>query len=137
MKQKIMKVLGYKYTWWICTIVIYFICLSVIPIEGNYKVNSLNEKTNMMNITYSSIIPFVTHDTIVKAPVIIYGRVLEHKLVQTDKGLKYLTITNVKGVNYVFEDQKTYKYIELNAKDSLFKCEERFWPEHYVTTIPN
>lgn len=115
--------------------VLSFTCL--YPIESNYHVNSIDDKTQMMNITYSSIIPFIQKDTIVKAPVFVYGKVIEHKRIQLEKEIKYLTITNVKGVNYVFEDARTWKYIEMNAKDSVFKCEERFWPEHYVTTIPN
>ena len=114
---------------------IYIICF--IPIPGNYKVNNINDTTKTMNITYMSLVPFIKKDTIVKCPVFIQGKVIEHKRFNTNKGYEYLTITNIKGVNYVFEDEKTWKYIEMNAKDSIFICEERFWPEHDVTTIPN
>lgn len=126
-----------KYIIYTLLSIIVLTCASVFPIEGNFKVNSIDEKNGMMNVTYSSLLPFVQRDTIVKAPILIYGKVIEHKKFQTSKGFAYLTVTNVKGVNYVFEDEKTWKYIEMNAKDSIFTCEERFWPEHYVITIPD
>ena len=126
-----------KYIIYTLVSIILFTCASIFPIESNFKVNSIDEKNGTMNITYTSLLPFVQRDTTVKAPVLIYGKIIEHKRFQTSKGFAYLTVTNVKGVNYVFEDEKTWKYIEMNAIDSIFKCEERFWPEHYVITIPD
>ncbi len=110
-------------------------CICYVPIKGNYKINY--EKDSIMYITYSSILPFVTKDTIAKCPVIVYGKVIENTKVNTETGITYFTVTEVKGHRYVYHTKNAYEYILKNEVDSQFRCLEKFWPDHYIETLDN
>lgn len=114
------------------------VCLFFIPIEGNYKTKSINEKDSTMLVTYASLIPVFQIDTIVKMPRMIKGQVITNGRYQDDEGVKYTTITRVCGHIYNYTSFDAYNYVQTHMdNDSTFKCEERFWPEHYVITIEN
>ena len=115
-----------------CAIVYLLCCL---PMKAVYNEKQLTDST--MKVTYHSIIPFVKVDTVVKAPVIIYGEVIENsKVFRNDGNYEYTTITKVKGHTYVYKSKHAYEYILMNAYDNKFKCIEKFWPSHYIQTIP-
>ena len=114
-------------------VVIYLLC--GLPMKAVYSEVPLTDST--IKVTYHSIIPFYQIDTIVKAPIVIYGDVIENsKTVNNDGKYEYTTITKVKGHTYVYKTQHAYEYILLNSYDNKFKCIEKFWPSHYIQIIP-
>ena len=114
-------------------VVIYLLC--GLPMKSVYYEKSLTDST--MKVTYHSIIPLYKIDTIVKSPIVVYGEVVENsKIINNDGKYEYTTITKVKGHTYVYKSKHAYEYIIMNAYDNKFRCIEKFWPSHYIQTIP-
>lgn len=122
-----------KYVFWsiVCLFLTYCICFC--PIKGNYKIKWENTETGEMKITYSSLIPFVKIDTIVKAPRPLLAEIIIHEKITVNGETKYNTVVKVGTEIYKYKDKDAYEYVN-QFKDSTnhYKLEEIFYPFHYI-----
>ena len=124
------------YTIIIIGLIIFFIhgCF-FIPIKGNYNINNVDEKTNTMSITYSSIIPFKKVDTIVSCPTYYYAKILDNSYVNTSNGIEYNTVIKIKGKIYTYHGKDVYdKVIAYKDGDSI-KLLEVYWPYYRIESL--
>ena len=114
---------------------LYFACC--VPIQGNYKIKNVNEQKGLMELTYSSMIPFVSEDTIVKMPTYFYGTVLYNYYEKTNNGVAYRTAVKVGKEIYTYKDINAYHYVkEFTIGQDSIKLLEVYWPSHYIKTLP-
>jgi len=120
----------------ICILICFFYVLLFVPFKWNYTINSINESTGIMDVTYSSPIPFTKVDTTVFMPKYFYGKVLyNYHKVENNQNI-YRTAIQVGSEIYTYKTIDTYHYVKefMNGKDSV-KLIEIFWPEHIIKTL--
>lgn len=112
-------------------------CICFIPFESHYEITKVNEETKMMNIRYSSLVPFIKKDTCVKMPTYFYGQVLYNYYEKKDDKIIYRIAIKTNKEIYTYKDINTYHYVKefTVGKDSI-KLIEVYWPSHYIKTIP-
>lgn len=126
-----------KILWSIATIVV-TVLLTLVPFKDNYNIISENDRTGMMHVKYTSLIPFVKRDTIVPMPKPYYGKVLVHKKLKSKNGrIKYVVVTEVGNRMYEFDTQQAYDYVNVMRIENTdsFRLQEIFWPFHCVKSL--
>lgn len=114
---------------------VFIYCICFIPFKGNYTINNANEETEMMDITYSSIIPFIKKDTCVKMPTYVYGQVLYNYYKTNNNKTIYYTAIKVDDEIYTYKNISAYHYVKQFSKGDSITLLEIYWPDHYIKTL--